>query len=307
MSLTLIYKGKNVSFEMSMRKAQWLTAALVGGVGLFWLVQDAIDQNSETKHVQQQLLEAQLEYSSEREELAKLKQQAEHQLSALTLKLGEIKGQVNRLDAFAARLGEQAKIPQEEFNFESNVFAGGPTSDTAQDVLADGENLFSQMDEMLVKLDGQERKMAVLESILMNTHIEEEIFISGRPISKGWLSSYYGVRKDPFNGMPAMHKGVDFAGEEGASVVATGSGVVTWADSRFGYGNLVEIDHGDGVVTRYGHNKELLVKVGEIVSKGQQISLMGSTGRSTGPHVHYEVMKNGKQIDPLPYIYRKAN
>ena len=149
--------------------------------------------------------------------------------------------------------------------------------------------------------------MAVLESILMNTHIEEEIFISGRPIQKGWLSSYYGIRKDPFNGMPAMHKGVDFAGEEGAAVLATGSGVVTWSDSRFGYGNLIEIDHGDGVVTRYGHNKELLVKVGEIVNKGQQISLMGSTGRSTGPHVHYEVLKNGKQIDPLPYIYRKAN
>ena len=307
MSLTLIYKGKNVSFEMSMRKAQWLTAAVVGGVGLFWLINSAIDKNSETQHVREQLIAAQREYSEEKEELAKIKQQAQHQLSALTLKLGEIKGQVNRLDAFAARLGDQANIPEEEFNFQSTSFAGGPTVTTAQDVTADVDNLLSQMDEMLFKLDGQERKMAVLESILMNTHIEEEIFISGRPIKKGWLSSYYGIRKDPFTRLPAMHKGVDFAGEEGAPVVATGSGVVTWADSRFGYGNLVEIDHGDGVVTRYGHNKTLLVAVGEVVSKGQQISLMGSTGRSTGPHVHYEVLKNGKQIDPLPYIYRKAN
>ncbi len=307
MSLTLIYKGQNVSFELSMRKAQWLTAAVVGGLSLFWLVQSAVDQNSETKHVRQQLLAAQEEYGSEKEQLSRLKQQAEHQLSALTLKLGEIKGQVNRLDAFAARLGDQANIPAEEFNFELTSFTGGPTATTAEDVLTDADNLFSQMDEMLIKLDGQERKMAVLESILMNTHIEQEIFISGRPIQKGWLSSYYGIRKDPFNGMPAMHKGVDFAGEEGAAVLATGSGVVTWSDSRYGYGNLIEIDHGDGVVTRYGHNKELLVKVGEIVSKGQQISLMGSTGRSTGPHVHYEVLKNGKQIDPLPYIYRKAN
>lgn len=107
--------------------------------------------------------------------------------------------------------------------------------------------------------------------------------------------------------MPAMHKGLDFAGEEGADVVATGAGVVTWADSRFGYGNLVEIDHGDGIVTRYGHNKTLLVKTGDIVAKGQVISKMGSTGRSTGPHVHYEVLKHGKQIDPLPYVYRKAD
>lgn len=307
MSLTLIYKGKNVSFEMSMRKAQWLTASAIAGLGLFWLISDAIDQNSETKSVQQQLTVAQQEYSAERQELAQLKQQAQHQLSALTLKLGEIKGQVNRLDAFAARLGEQANIPKQEFNFQSSSFAGGPTVTTAQDISTDVDSLLQQMDKMLLKLDGQERKMAVLESILMNTHIEEEIFISGRPIQKGWLSSYYGVRKDPFTSLPAMHKGVDFAGEEGAAVVATGSGVVTWADSRYGYGNLVEIDHGDGVITRYGHNKELLVKVGEVVSKGQQISLMGSTGRSTGPHVHYEVLKNGKQIDPLPYVYRKAN
>jgi murein DD-endopeptidase MepM/ murein hydrolase activator NlpD len=162
------------------------------------------------------------------------------------------------------------------------------------------------MEQMLLKLDGQERKMAVLESILLNTHIDEEVFVSGRPIGKGWLSSYFGVRKDPFTGMPAMHKGVDFAGEEGADVVATGAGVVTWADKRFGYGNLIEIDHGEGIVTRYGHNKSLLVDVGERVTKGQVISKMGSTGRSTGPHVHYEVLKRGKQIDPLPYVYRKA-
>jgi murein DD-endopeptidase MepM/ murein hydrolase activator NlpD len=307
MSLTLIYKGKNVSFEMSLRKAQWVTASIVSGFALIWLVQGAIDQNGETKHVKEQLVAAQEEYSDEKQQLIRLKQQTEHQLSALTLKLGEIKGQVNRLDAFAARLGQQAEIPQEEFNFENSTFAGGPSATSVEDVAANAEDLFSQMDEMLVKLDGQERRMAVLESILMNTHIEEEIFISGRPIQKGWLSSYYGVRKDPFTGMPAMHKGLDFAGEEGAAVLATGSGVVTWADNRFGYGNLVEIDHGDGVVTRYGHNKELLVKVGEIVNKGQKISLMGSTGRSTGPHVHYEVLQNGKQIDPLPYIYRKAD
>ncbi|NVK23896.1 MAG: M23 family metallopeptidase [Gammaproteobacteria bacterium] len=307
MSLTLIYKGKNVSFDMSLAKAQWLTIATVLVVATVWLIRGAVGQSGDTNHVREKLIEAQQEYSSEKEQLIHLKRQAEHQLSALTLKLGEIKGQVNRLDAFASRLAQQAEIPHEEFNFENVNVAGGPATVSAEDVLADADNLFNQMDEMLVKLDGQERKMAVLESILMNTHIEDEIFISGRPISSGWLSSYYGVRKDPFTGMPAMHKGLDFAGEEGAAVVATGSGVVTWADSRFGYGNLVEIDHGDGVVTRYGHNKELLVDVGDIVTKGQKISLMGSTGRSTGPHVHYEVLKKGKQIDPLPYVYRKAD
>ena len=307
MSLTLIYKGKNVRFNMSFAKAQWLTLAVLTSMVIVWLVRGALGQSDDTNHVREKLLEAQKEYSAEKEQLIQLKHQTEHQLSALTLKLGEIKGQVNRLDAFASRLAQQAEIPHKEFNFENVNVAGGPSTDSVEDVLADADDLFDQMEDMLVKLDGQERKMAVLESILMNTHIENEIFISGRPIETGWLSSYYGVRKDPFTGMPAMHKGLDFAGEEGAAVVATGSGVVTWSDSRFGYGNLIEVDHGDGIVTRYGHNKKLLVSVGDIVTKGQKISLMGSTGRSTGPHVHYEVLQKGKQIDPLPYVYRKAD
>jgi murein DD-endopeptidase MepM/ murein hydrolase activator NlpD len=103
-----------------------------------------------------------------------------------------------------------------------------------------------------------------------------------------------------------MHKGIDFAGKEGTGVVATGSGVVSWASNRYGYGELVEINHGNGLKTRYGHNKTIVVKVGDVVSKGQVIAKMGSTGRSTGPHVHYEILKNDRQIDPLKYVYRKS-
>ncbi len=307
MSLTLIYKGKNASFKVKMPKAQWLPLVAVFLIVTTWLVSNVIADKGDIQHVRNQLLLAQTEYSVEKQQLIKLKTQAEHQISALTLKLGEIKGQVNRLDAVASRVASQANIPDEEFNFDLESNIGGPTGETAQDVKANVAGLFQEMEYMLIKLDGQERKMAVLESILMNTHIEEEIFVSGRPIKSGWLSSYFGVRKDPFTSMPAMHKGLDFAGDEEADVVATGAGVVTWADSRFGYGNLVEIDHGEGVITRYGHNKSLLVDVGDRVTKGQTIGKMGSTGRSTGPHVHYEVLKRGKQIDPLPYVYRKAN
>lgn len=307
MSLSLIYKGKNVRFKVNMPKAQWLPVLVALLIATVWLISTVVYDNSDTADVREQLLSAQQEYSDEKQQLITLKRQAEHQLSALTLKLGEIKGQVNRLDAVASRVAEQAKIPADEFNFDAELSVGGPLSQQAGDVETDVSTLLEEMESMLVKLDGQERKMAVLESILMNTHIEEEIFVSGRPISKGWLSSYYGVRKDPFTSMPAMHKGLDFAGDEGAAVVATGAGVVTWADSRFGYGNLVEIDHGDGIVTRYGHNKSIEVDVGDLVTKGQIIGKMGSTGRSTGPHVHYEVIKRGKQIDPLPYVYRKVN
>ena len=136
---------------------------------------------------------------------------------------------------------------------------------------------------------------------------QEEFRLEGKPISSGWLSSYYGIRKDPFNGLPAMHKGLDFAGKEGEPVLATGAGIITWSGSRYGYGNLVEIDHGDGLITRYGHNKEVNVKIGEVVTKGQTIAEMGNTGRSTGAHVHYEVIRNGKNQDPLPYVYRKSS
>ena len=125
----------------------------------------------------------------------------------------------------------------------------------------------------------------MLESLAFGHHIENNRYLSGRPISKGWLSSYYGMRKDPFSGRPAMHKGVDFAGKEDAEIIATGSGVVTWSGKRYGYGQLIEIDHGEGLKTRYGHNKNLLVAVGDVIDKGQVIARMGSTGRSTGPHV----------------------
>ncbi|MFG1491177.1 M23 family metallopeptidase, partial [Oceanospirillum sp. HFRX-1_2] len=126
------------------------------------------------------------------------------------------------------------------------------------------------------------------------------------PIKKGWLSSKYGKRTDPFTGRIAWHEGVDFAGKDGSDVIAVAAGVVTWAGPRYGYGLLVEIDHGDGYTTRYAHNKKALVKPGDIVSKGQVLSLMGSSGRSTGPHVHYEVRHRGRSMDPAKFIYRAS-
>ena len=125
---------------------------------------------------------------------------------------------------------------------------------------------------------------------------------SGRPISKGWISSYFGKRTDPFSGKIERHKGMDFAGKAGSKISSVSAGVVTWASSRYGYGNLVEINHGHGYSTRYGHNAEILVEVGDTVEKGQAISLMGSTGRSTGPHVHFEVLLNDRQVDPIRFV-----
>jgi len=233
-------------------------------------------------------------------------QLSEQQLTALTMKLAELQSQVLRLNALGDRLASEASIPENEFNFQQLPPVGGP-------MLQSQTNNKKSLAEMLIEISileeslrHEENQLTTLESVTLGHHIENTSYLSGRPITKGWLSSYYGVRKDPFSGKPAVHKGLDFAGKEDAAIVSTASGVVTWASDRYGYGQLIEINHGKGLKTRYGHNKKLLVKVGEVVSKGQIIARMGSTGRSTGPHVHYEILRNNAQIDPIKFVYRKA-
>ncbi|MER2491900.1 M23 family metallopeptidase [Catenovulum sediminis] len=248
------------------------------------------------------------ELSKQKEKLQSLQSRTETELAALKLKLAELQSYALRMNALGERLAENASLQVDEFNFHEQPATGGPANpdEGFLEKIVVEHDLLKQMSELLDYYNSQEEQLSLLESVILNHHISEQVYISGRPIESGWLSSYYGMRKDPFNGLPALHKGIDFAGKEGNAVIATGAGVVTWADERYGYGRLVEIDHGQGLKTRYGHNKELLVSVGDVVSKGEEIAVMGSTGRSTGPHVHYEILKNGKQIDPLKYVYRRA-
>ncbi len=154
------------------------------------------------------------------------------------------------------------------------------------------------------QIEDREQQLATLDALMAKRKIQREIFIAGRPIKKGWMSSRYGRRTDPFNGRIAWHAGVDFAGKMGSDIVSVAAGVVTWSSKRSGYGQMVEVNHGGGFSTRYAHNSENLVKVGDIVQKGQVIALMGSSGRSTGPHVHFEVYKHGRAVDPASYIHR---
>jgi murein DD-endopeptidase MepM/ murein hydrolase activator NlpD len=168
--------------------------------------------------------------------------------------------------------------------------------------------LLNYIENIDAHLKKREKRLDRLEITLNNLHLIDQLYISGRPVKgKGsWLSSPFGVRKDPFTGFLRQHKGVDIAGFTGMPIISTAAGVVTHAGKRGGYGLMVEVHHGNGLVTRYGHTQSVNVSVGDIVNKGQQIAIMGSTGRSTGPHVHYEVLKNGTQINPNSYIQRKA-
>lgn len=227
---------------------------------------------------------------------------ADENIEALSRRLAELQAHVIRLDALGSRLTKVAKLDEGEFDFDSRPAQGGPeNADAPTDtiVVADFMESLNQLSE---QLENRSQQLGLLETMLMSRQLDDEIMPAGRPVQKGWLSSHYGIRNDPFTGRPEMHKGVDFAGKAGSNVVTVAAGVVTWAGSRWGYGNLVEINHGNGYATRYGHNSEVLVKVGDTVKKGDAIALMGSTGRSTGPHVHFEVWHDGRVVDPLQYI-----
>jgi murein DD-endopeptidase MepM/ murein hydrolase activator NlpD len=222
-------------------------------------------------------------------------------VDALVRRLALLQAHVNRLDALGNTLVAMAKLDEGEFDFSTDPGIGGPEQldgcypNTATDI--------SQvLDDLMEQLDDREAQLKVLDHIIMSRNLSNEIHPAGRPIKKGWMSSYYGKRKDPFTGKTEFHKGIDFAGKMGSDIIAVAGGVVTGAGKRYGYGQLVEIDHGRNYVTRYGHNKKILVKVGDTVKKGQVIAKMGSTGRSTGPHVHFEVVKNGKHLNPAKFI-----
>ena len=244
------------------------------------------------------LAELEQDISKQKILIHEARQSAESELDALAARLGTMQANVIRLNALGQRLVKVAKLDSKEFNFKNLPSYGGPNEDDSVASM-DFDNVIADLDKQLAS---REEQLDVLEEVIMNRQLRSESKPRGRPITKGWTSSYYGKRTDPFTGKLAMHKGMDFAGKEGSEIVAVASGVVTWAGDRYGYGHLVEINHGNGYTTRYGHNAKLLVEVGDSVEKGQAISQMGSTGRSTGPHVHFEVLKNDRQVNPAKFV-----
>lgn len=236
-------------------------------------------------------------------ELDALRARSAAQSEAVGRQLAAMQARLLRMEALGARVTEVADLEEGEFSFDAPAPMGGPVAGT-QAELAWGE-LDASVRELSAQLKSRESELEVLESLLSNREYQQGTEVAGRPVTWGWMSSAFGKRVDPFNGRMAWHAGVDFAGREGSDVVAVASGVVTFAGKRSGYGLMVEINHGDGYVTRYAHHAALAVKRGDIVKKGQAIGSMGSSGRSTGPHVHFEVLKNGRHVDPKEYVARR--
>jgi murein DD-endopeptidase MepM/ murein hydrolase activator NlpD len=241
------------------------------------------------------------QFQEQRAELKDARSKAERDADALSLRIAELQAHVMRLDAAGSRMTQIAHIDPGEFNFDKAPPMGGPELLASSQPAVLGDVLVS-LDRLQNALTDRERQMRVLEDLLLAGKLEKEVKPSGWPIETGYITSPFGLRTDPFTGQRGYHAGVDFAAPEGSEVMAVASGIVTEAGDHNGYGNMVEIDHGNGYVTRYGHNEEVLVAPGDRVRKGQAIARIGSTGRSTGPHVHFEVMLNGVTVNPEQYI-----
>jgi murein DD-endopeptidase MepM/ murein hydrolase activator NlpD len=243
----------------------------------------------------------------QREDVDAGRQQLDNSLSGMTLKLAKMRSRLVRLDALGEQLTQIASLEDGEFDFSSTPGLGGPIRAPLIEIANQAE-IQEKVSTMFAKLDdsisSRESQLQILQSMLSDKKLKSERMVAGRPIKKGWLSSEYGMRIDPFHGKQQWHAGIDFAGRDGDDVIAVASGIVTWSGDRNGYGQMVEISHSDGYITRYAHNQENVAKLGAIVQKGDVIAQMGSSGRSTGPHVHFEVFKNGRTVDPASYIHR---
>jgi murein DD-endopeptidase MepM/ murein hydrolase activator NlpD len=242
------------------------------------------------------------EVAEQKQTIEAIRQGNEDTLDALAIRIAQMNARMIRLDAVGRRLTEMAEIDASEFNFDSEPALGGPEEPMAAGSNVAVPEVVGAMTALGYQLDSREAQLDVLESVLTHQNLKERVYPQGRPVKSGWLSSYFGKRTDPFTGKPANHTGIDFAGKLGAEIVAVADGVVTWSGARYGYGVMVEINHGNGYSTRYAHNSENLVDVGDEVKKGQIVALMGETGRATGPNLHFEVLQNGRRVNPVKFI-----
>lgn len=251
-----------------------------------------------------ELIKIQKMVAQKETDIQQFKTNVNRELDSLALQIGGLFAQSVRINALGSRLTEVAKLEEAEFDFNTQPGVGGAGLD-----LIDKENtpqdLFSSLFSIKANFQQQEQQLLLLSELLDEQDLEQKIKPSGKPIRKGWISSSYGGRVDPFTGKQAFHSGLDFSGKHGSIIQAAAEGVVIWSGKRGNYGKMIEIDHGSGYVTRYAHLSQLDVKVGEKIIKAQAIGIMGKTGRSTSEHLHFEVLKKGHKVNPWPFIAKK--
>lgn len=231
----------------------------------------------------------------------KIQTHLQDNLNIMASKLGQMQAQLLRLDALGERLAESSGIKSGDFSFNQMPGQGGARNDLSAEALSFSE--FSlKLQELSNMLDERTDKLGALDSLLRHDRITKFVLPSEMPVETDWFSSGYGYRIDPFTGKRAFHEGVDFTAEVGAPIKAAAGGVVIYSDRHPEYGNMVEVDHGDDLVTRYAHASTRLVNLGEVVLQGQKIAEVGNTGRSTGPHLHFEIRHKDKPQNPAKFL-----
>jgi len=239
----------------------------------------------------------------QRAEVGEVRRDAQRQLDAFAVHVAELQARLTRLDALGARLTELAELDANEFDFSLNVGQGG-----AEDALGDAAYapppFMDELDRLSLRLDSREQLLEVLEQLIGERQLSEGEYLSGMPVRQGYMSSPFGRRVHPLTGRNTQHKGVDFAAKPGSDVVAVAAGVVSFSGVKSGYGHTVEISHADGYTTLYAHNKSNNVQIGDLVQRGQTIAAVGRSGRASGYHVHFEVTKSGRLVNPASYIAR---
>jgi murein DD-endopeptidase MepM/ murein hydrolase activator NlpD len=239
--------------------------------------------------------------AQQREAVQAAQTKAEQDLDALAQQLGQLQARAIRIDVLGERLVDMVGLDAAEFSFGSVPGQGGPAP------AGDGEaagmpDFVTQLAEVAAVLEARAQELEILERAIIDARTAEQMHPQGRPVSVGWISSQFGWRSDPMTGRKSFHEGTDFVGKAGSPIFAAASGIVKFAGTRRGFGNVVELAHGRGYVTRYAHNRKNLVKEGERVAKGQKIALMGSSGRVTGTHLHFEVLRGDKPLNPMSFL-----
>jgi murein DD-endopeptidase MepM/ murein hydrolase activator NlpD len=295
--------ARRLPFDLSRPRAVALSALVLAGGG--FLLGAGFGLATAERQDVAALEQWSAELAAQREAVTAARQVVEDQVGALAARIGLMHARLVRLDALGKRLTEVADLDRGEFNFDAPPAVGGPDGGTAVAGSAPAVPVLDDMlDELGRSIEDRSRQLAALETLILSRELARQVVPGGRPVESGYISSFFGARTDPFHGREAFHAGLDFAAAPGMRVLSAADGIVSFAGRDGNYGKLVEVTHGNGYVTRYAHNSTLLVEVGQTVRKGDAIALMGSTGRSTGTHLHFEVLREGRPVNPLSFVGR---
>jgi murein DD-endopeptidase MepM/ murein hydrolase activator NlpD len=293
-------RSKPKTFNFSARQIKLILVSLFTLPCLVGLAASGLWYNSRYLVALEDAPQGLVEYQ---QQLSLLREEAEQTLNAYAKRMGTFQAQVSRIEAVAERLAEQVGLDIAAFQFDDEPGVGGASPDLAS---VSEKGLLAQLRRFERSIFANARQYEALGYLLSDNVGSQSREPSGWPVANGWISSAYGSRTNPVTGKRQFHRGIDVPGRKGADIVAVADGVVSQSGYSGNYGWTVELNHGDGVATQYSHNMENLVEIGDTVRKGQVIAILGSTGRSTGPHVHFEVKQSGKTVNPYQYIKSKT-